>query len=128
MERQEIESLFEEFEKETIYPFPQAGEPLDVPSKQGVYVIRNPAGQVVHVGRTLRGRGGLSQRLNNHLRGQSSFVQTHLEGDASRLRDGYTYQYLEVPDDRKRALLECLAIASHCPQHLGVGALKPATH
>jgi excinuclease UvrABC nuclease subunit len=128
MEPQEIESLFEQLKKQKAYPFPQANEPLNVPSTQGVYVIRNSAGQVVHVGRTLRGRSGLNQRLKNHLRGQSSFVQSHLEGKASKLRDGYTYQYLEVPDDRKRALLECLAIASHCPEHLGVGALKPATH
>jgi hypothetical protein len=86
-----------------------------------------PARRVVHVGRTLRGHNGLKQRLVNHLRGQSSFVQAHLKGKASRLRDEYTFQYLEVPDDRKRALLECLAIASYCPEHLGLGASKTTT-
>lgn len=122
MERHGIKTLFERLQKQKADPFPKAGERLVAPTTHGVYVIRDPARKVVHVGRTLRGRNGLLQRLYQHLRGQSSFVQVHLKGNGSQLRGGYTFQYLEVPDDRERALLECFATAWHCPEHLGVGA------
>jgi len=125
MEREEIETLFERLNEQKEYPFPKAGVPLVVSDKPGVYVIRDEARKVVHVGRTVRGRGGLKQRLNNHLRGQSSFVKdSHLNGDGSRLRGVYTFQVLSVDDSRQRALLECLAIARLCPEHLGLGALR----
>jgi hypothetical protein len=110
--------------KQPKHSFPQLREHLAAPATHGVYVIRDSAQTVVHVGRTYRGRNGLSQRLYNHLRGQSSFVQVYLHGHGSDLRDGYTFQYLEVPDNRERALLEDFATAWHCPKHLSVGALR----
>lgn len=122
LERDEIEKLFRKLEERPRLRFPKLRETLSAPNDHhGVYVFRNPAGDVEHVGRTLRGRGCLFQRLKNHLQAQSSFVQKHLQGNGSVLRDGYTYQYLEVDDDRKRALLECYATAWHCPVHLGLG-------
>jgi hypothetical protein len=128
MEPQEIETLLEQLDNQKSYPFPKIGQPVDAPKTQGVYIIRDSATKVVHVGRTHRGHSGLFQRLYQHLRGQSSFVQAHLDGIGSRLREGYTFQYLEVPDGRRRALLEHLATARHCPEHLGLGAQKPPTH
>ncbi len=122
MERHGIKTLFERLQKQETCHFPKAGERLVAPPTHGVYVIRDPSRKVVHVGRTVRGRNGLLQRLYQHLRGQSSFVQVHLNGNCSQLRGGYTFQYLEVPDDRERALLECFATAWLCPEHLGVGA------
>jgi hypothetical protein len=122
MERQEIEKLFRQLEERPRLRFPKLREALGAPKdRHGVYVIRNPTGDVEHVGRTLRGKERLFQRLKNHLQAQSSFVKKHLSGDGSVLRDGYTYQYLEVDDDRKRALLECYATAWHCPVYLGLG-------
>ena len=111
-------------EEQVWHRFPQARMPLEAPKTQGVYVIRNSSGMVVHVGRTVRGRSGLAQRLRNHLQGQSSFVQKSLAGKASLLRQGYTYQFLEVHHDRTRALLKFIATAWHCPQHLGLGSLS----
>lgn len=101
--------------------FPRVRERLEVPNTHGVYVIRDRAGRVWHVGRTVRGKDGLRQRLRNHLQGQSSFIRAALRGDGSKLRKGFTFQYIEVPDDRTRALLECLAVGSHCPRHIGLG-------
>ena len=121
MERHRIKRLFHALAKQRRRAFPPAGRRLDVPSSHGVYVIRDPRGSVVHVGRTHRGQSGLSQRLNNHLRGQSSFVNVYLRRHGGRLRRGYTFQYLEVPDHRERALLEHFATSWHCPKHLGVG-------
>jgi hypothetical protein len=121
-ERDRIARLLERLKEQPIHQFPKVRESLQVSRNQGVYVIRNPKNEVVHVGRTLRGHLGLQQRLRNHLAAQSSFVMAALGGDGSRLRTGYTYQYLEVPDDRERALLEHIATAWHCPQHLGDGA------
>lgn len=78
----------------------------------------------MHVGRSVRGREGLAQRLGNHLRGQSSFAKSYLKGNGRLLREGYTYQYLVVADNRARALLEHLAVGELCPEHLGLGTGK----
>lgn len=125
-ERQRIRKLFAMLDAQPMVRFPIARDRLDAPDAHGVYVIRDAKRQVVHVGRTLRGRAGLRQRLRNHLAAQSSFVLVHLRGDGKKLRDGFTFQYLEVPNDRDRALLEHYATAWHCPIHLGVGAARAA--
>jgi len=124
MERKNIQKLFKQLDKRARQPFPKSRQHLEAPATHGVYVIRDSAHAVLHVGRTYRGLNGLSQRLYNHLRGQSSFVQVYLQDHGRELRDGYTFQYLEVPDNRVRALLEHFATAWHCPKHLGVGVLR----
>ncbi len=124
MERQKIQRLFTQLDKQPKHPFPKLRESLSAPATHGVYVIRDSSQTVLHVGRTYRGQNGLSQRLLNHLHAQSSFVQVYLHGHGAALRDSYTFQYLEVADDRERALLEHAATAWHCPNHLGVGALR----
>jgi hypothetical protein len=119
-ERRTIIHLFKELRKQPAIPFPKPRQRLLAPKARGVYIIRDPEGRVVHVGRTTRAQNGLHQRLSDHLRGRSSFVYYHLSQDASRLRDGYTFQCLEVEDSRKRALLEAFASAWLCPDHLGL--------
>src|SRR5437763_563784 len=120
MEYKRIEKLFAQLQRQPSHPFPKVGARLEAPPTQGVYIIRNRASKVAHVGRTVRGAKGLSQRLNNHLRGQSSFVNARFAGDGGKLRNGFTFQYLEVSDERERALLENLTIARLCPEHLGL--------
>src|SRR5260370_26778424 len=124
MERSKIKNLFQVLEKQPKRRFPKPRQRLEAPQTHGVYVMRSPSGKVLHVGRTHRGYMGLHQRLYNPLQGLSSFVDKYLRGQGSRLRRGYTFQYLEVESDRERALLEHLATAWHCPKHLGVGALS----
>jgi excinuclease UvrABC nuclease subunit len=102
-------------------PFPRAGERLVVPDKHGVYIIYASRGTVLHVGRTLRGKRGLRQRLNNHLHGNSSFTIQFLRGKGSKLRGTHKFAFVEVSDARARALLEAFAIGCLCPKHLGVG-------
>ena len=134
LERERIARLLAELDLKPVLPFPPAGQPLRASKNQGVYVIRGPENIVVHVGRTLRGKSGLQQRLRDHLAERSSFVQESLGRAGSKLREGFTYQCMEVPSDRERALLEHIATAWHCPKHLGVGAKserassKPAQH
>ena len=125
-EKDQIEALFQRLEKQPRVAFPETRGRLLAPKTHGVYVIRNKKGGVVHVGRTVRGKAGLHQRLNNHLQANSSFVIVHLSSDGKALRDGYTFQYLEVPNERKRALLEHFATASHCPAHIGLGLREEA--
>lgn len=120
-QRKAIEALFHRLDGVPWISFPQKRQPLEVPEAQGVYVIRNVKGTVVHVGRTVRGRNGLAQRLGNHLSGKSSFAREFLEGRPEKLRSGYTFQFIKVPDDRERALLEHYATGWHCPLHLGLG-------
>jgi hypothetical protein len=86
-----------------------------------VYIIYKE-GVALHVGRTPRGKGGLRQRLKNHLHGSSTFTVKYMQGKGATLREGgYTYQYLELEDSRKRALLEAYAIGTLCPEYLGLG-------
>lgn len=102
----QIRKLMARLNKSKIQSFPSQGQPISAPTAHGVYLIRDVAGRIVHVGRTVRGRAGLAQRLRNHLRGQSSFVIVFLKGDGDRLRRGFTYQYLVVPDARERAVTD----------------------
>ncbi|HVO28458.1 MAG TPA: GIY-YIG nuclease family protein [Candidatus Paceibacterota bacterium] len=129
IEPAKIKKLLGELRRGKLIRFPQKGYivPPEVPNKQGVYVIYDPKKKPVHVGRTVRGKKGLGQRLNNHLLGQSSFVQSYLKGHGKDLRGRFWFQYLEVLDDRERALLESLGIGTLCPEHLGLGRSKKET-
>lgn len=121
IEKDQIKSLFLRLDKQPRISFPEVRGTLLAPKVHGVYVIRDKKGLAVHVGRTVRGKAGLHQRLNNHLQANSSFVIVCLGGDKKALRKSYTFQYLEVADARERALLEHFATAWHCPKHLGLG-------
>ena len=116
-----VRSLYLRLLRRRLVKVPLAGERLDAPDTQGVYLIYSPRGTVLHVGRTLRGRKGLRQRLRNHLHGRSSFVIRFLLGKPERLRGSHAYAFVEVPDPRRRALLEAYATGHLCPKHLGVG-------
>jgi hypothetical protein len=119
-ERRVVQKLFRELCKQPECSFPQYREALKAPRKPGVYVIRK--GKIVlHVGRTLRGKAGLRQRLKNHLHGSSSFTYEYLNGNGARLRDGHTYQCLTLGSARQRALLEAYAVGTLCPKHIGLG-------
>jgi len=120
-ESQEVKMLFNKLCSQPKQSFPQYRQSLDASSMPGVYIIRKGE-TVLHVGRTLRGKGGIHQRLENHLHGSSSFTDKYLKGKGATLReDGYTYQYLKLEDPRKRALLEAYAVGTLCPKHIGLG-------
>lgn len=89
-EQAEIGELLTELLGEPSRLFPASGESLDATNRKGVYIIYSPQGEVLHVGGTPRAKGGLAQRLRNHLHGKSSFTRSYFTGDGSRLGDGYT--------------------------------------
>ncbi len=116
----EIVALFGELRCSKLCPFPESGRlQRDVPSRHGVYIIYNADGQVLHVGKSSRGKLGLFQRLTNHLAGQSSFVDQYFKGDKTQVR-ACRFRYLAVEDPRRRALLEAYAIGCLCPAHIGL--------
>ena len=123
-----IKKLFKELLRGKLFQFPKNGyvEALGVPNTQGVYIIYNSERDPAHVGRTVRGKNGLCQRLNQHLLGQSSFVDSYsdLKKSGRGLRGRYWFRCLEVPHDRERALLESLATGLICPEHLGLSLSK----
>lgn len=121
MEIAELRKLYSALFKAPANTFPKVGEPLMVTTAQGVYVIFSPKGLTLHVGRTLRGKRGLAQRLNNHLHGQSSFTLRYMDGKGAKLRRGYCFKFIPVRKARTRALLEAYATAHLCPKHLGLG-------
>jgi hypothetical protein len=123
-EYERIRRLLSRLNEQDRILFPQRGESLKAPTAKGIYIIRHPRGRVWHVGNTPRGREGLKQRLGNHLSGKSSFVRVCMAGDGSKLRRGFTYQYLVVKDARTRVLLEHLAAGQHCPRHIGLGSAR----
>lgn len=118
-EPEAVRQLFDQLVAARRDAFPLDGARLNAPNERGVYLIFDPLGNVAHVGRTPSGRKGLYQRLSDHLRGASSFVNIFLGGDASVLRSGYRFSYVAVDDWRLRALLEAYTIGTLCPVHLG---------
>jgi excinuclease UvrABC nuclease subunit len=120
-EPKKIAGLFAALKGARLRKFPARREHLDAPTEQGVYVIYSPHGKVLHVGSTPRAKNGIAQRLRNHMATQSSFTVKYLCKDGSRLRKGYEFRYLVVTSQRRRALLEALAIARLCPAHIGLG-------
>ena len=120
-EKEKVAELFAALCRQPKLRFPKEREQLIAPTEAGVYVIRQD-NLVLHVGRTLRGKDGLHQRLKNHLRGSSSFTDKYLKGKGALLRDGrHTHQSLVVENTRLRALLEAYAIGTLCPKHIGLG-------
>jgi len=101
--------------------FPKVRHPMEATEKHGVYIIYK-SNDVLHVGRTLRGKRGLNQRLRDHLNNSSSFAVHYLDRNGSVLRKkGYFFKCLEISDARERALLEAYAIGNLCPEHIGLG-------
>jgi hypothetical protein len=122
-DQRSIKRLLKDLGRKHPKEFPETGRP-NAPREQGVYVIFNPQGRVVHVGRTLRAKRGIFQRLCDHLATRSSFTNQYppLKGNGANLREGYKFSCLRVTDDRNRALLEALAIGCLRPAHIGLGA------
>ena len=117
-----VAALYGELMEAPLRTFPALWEAgLDAPDRQGVYVIYDPRGRVLHVGRTTSARGGIRQRLRDHMANASSFTTQYLKGEGGRLRGRYTYRALAVRNRRHRALLEAYATGARCPLHLGVG-------
>lgn len=116
-----IKAKFLELIRQPLHKFPKQGERLEATSEHGVYIIYSPGGNVMHVGRTLRGEKGLHRRLKNHLYGRSSFVRIHMKGMSYKLRRGYGFRCLAIKSARQRALLEAYAIGVLCPKHIGLG-------
>jgi hypothetical protein len=117
----EIKELLAKLLREPFHLFPARGERLQASNRKGVYIIYDPQDNVLHVGSTPRAKGGLGQRLRDHLRGNSSFTVSHFRGDGSCLSEGYKYRYLVIEGGRRRALVEALGIGELCPVHIGHG-------
>lgn len=117
-----IKKRYHELIKQSKNHFPEHNKTLDAPTEHGVYIIRK-GNTVLHVGRTLRGKDGLKQRLQNHLEKKgSSFTIKYLKMNGAILRKRtYTYQCLVVKNNRERALLESYTIGVQCPKHIGLG-------
>jgi hypothetical protein len=117
----EIKELLARLLREPCHLFPARGGKFQASNRKGVYIIYSPLDDVLHVGSTPRAKGGLGQRLRDHLHGNSSFTVSHFRGDGSRLSEGYKYQYLVIDSGRQRALVEALGIGQLCPVHIGHG-------
>ena len=120
-ERMAVKELFAELVRAPSHSFPRQGESLQAPRRRGVYIICNARGQVVHVGRTPKAKGGIAQRLRDHMAAASSFTLQYLKGDGSKLRGNYTFRCIVVGSPRRRALLEAYATGRLCPAHMGLG-------
>jgi hypothetical protein len=120
-ERNAIRTLFTKLRRSRLEKFPEPHGRLKASDKQGVYIIYDPRGKVLHVGRTPSGAGGIRQRLGNHLHNASSFTNKYLKGHGEKLRGTHSYRCSVVENQRRRALLEAYAIGYLCPAHIGLG-------
>ncbi len=120
-EQKAVRALFTELMRSSLQTFPAFQGELNAPDRQGVYVIYDPRGKVAHVGRTPKAKGGIAQRLRNHMSASSSFTNQYLKGDGSKLRGKYKFRCIVVNDRRRRAFLEAYAIGHLCPAHIGLG-------
>ena len=116
-----VAALYGELMDVPLWTFPKLREQLYAPARGGVYVVYNPRGRVVHVGRTTSERRGIAQRLRDHMANASSFTTKYLKGEGGRLRGRYMYRALPVRNRRHRALLEAYATGHLCPAHVGLG-------
>lgn len=117
-EEKKIRRLFKALHSSAGTRFPRARASLPVKKLAGNYVIFGPRGEVCHVGRTIHGKGGLHNRLRDHLAGRSSFAKAYLQGNGKRLRRGFFFKLLYVKDRRNRAMLEALATGILCPRYI----------
>ena len=122
-EPEEVLKLHKELLKSKRYDFPKTGK-VHVSQQQGVYIIFNQENEVLHVGKTDRAKKGLNQRLQNHLRNQSSFSKKYLKPNSINIRLAGRFKYLEIKDDRLRTFVEALTVGKLCPAHVGTGAKK----
>jgi len=122
-ERKAVRKLFAKLIGSEVSRFPKRGQRLAAPTRRGVYVIYDARGRVVHVGRTPTARGGIAQRLKDHMATASSFTRQYrpLRGDGSKLRGKYAFRCVVVESRRLRALLEAYATGQFCPDHIGLG-------
>jgi hypothetical protein len=124
-EQKKIRALFHALINADEKAFPAKGSKIDAPNERGVYLIYAPNHCVAHVGSTPRAKGGLKQRLQDHLQGRSSFTAAYFAKSKQRhgtqLKGRYSFRCLPVSGGRQRALLEAFAIGTLCPRHIGHG-------
>jgi len=120
IEAEKILKLHNQLLEQIQYLFPENGK-VNVSTNQGVYIVYNKKGKVLHVGKTNTAKNGLNQRLLNHLTNHSSFSKGYLKSKGINLRKGGTFRFIEVENSRIRTLLEALTIGMLCPLHLGTG-------
>ena len=123
-EPKEIKKLYDTLLASDSVPFPKKRQPVKAPKEQGVYIIYSPEEKTLHVGRTNRAKGGLKQRLHNHLSNASSFSNIYLKQKGQKgdiLREGYKFKCIVENDPKNRAYLEALTTGLLCPDHIGTG-------
>ena len=121
MENHPIYKLHRKLLKELTHKFPMKGVKLDITCKQGVYIIYNHKNIVMHVGKTNSAKGGLNQRMNDHLGKNSSFTKNYLKPNKVDVRKGYYFRYLEIANSRERTFVEAITSGFLCPAYIGTG-------
>jgi len=125
-ESRKIRTLYKELMGSKIYTFPAKGK-VNVCNNHGVYIIYCPQDQVLHVGMTPYGKGGINQRLYNHISKTGMFYREYLKSRNISLRGTYKFQFIEVENPRIRALLEAFTAGNLCPAHFGTGVRTSLT-
>mgnify|MGYP003706759399 CR=1 FL=1 len=118
-DRKRIAEKYQELINSVPHTFPREGK-VHVSKLKGVYIIYAPSGDVLHVGRNTKAKGGIDQRLNNHINGRSSFMKKVYNRDGSMLRGTHKFRFLALDESyRDRAWLEALTAGLLCPEHIG---------
>ncbi len=126
-ESKKVKKLVKKLEDSEVIFFPEEGK-IELPEVDGVYSIINKKEEVIHVGKTEGGLGGLFARINGHLYGKTSFRKAYLAPNEINLRNKYGVKWVEVKTERLRYLVEARAIGKFCPAYLPLyQTVKPQT-
>lgn len=113
-----IQSHFNRLIKSRLLSFKSTTDVNNISTNLGVYIIYNNKKEVLYIGRTPKAKGGLKQRIKNHLNGASSFSINFAQKNNLDLKKIGKFRYIPIEDYSERAYTEALATGKLCPQYI----------
>ena len=123
-EGKKIKKLFRRLCKSEHVVIPKEGR-IELPETEGVYILLNKKDDVLLVGKTEGGKGGLRARINTQLFGTSPFRKLFLTPSETDIRKKHYLQYLAIESERDRILVEAYATGKLCPAFIGLKLPEP---
>lgn len=121
-EGKKIKKLYKKLCQAEGVPVPKEGR-IELPETEGVYLLLNKKDEVLLVGKTEGGKGGLRSRINTQLFGSSPFRKMYLLPSGIDIRKKHFVHWLTIESERDRILVEAYAMGKLCPAFIG---MKPA--
>jgi excinuclease UvrABC nuclease subunit len=125
-EGKKIKKLFKKLCKSEGVLVPKEGR-IELPETEGVYLLLNKKDEVLLVGKTEGGKGGLRSRINSQLFGASPFRKMYLLPSGTDIRKKHYVHCLAIESERDRILVEAYAMGKLCPEFIGMKLAEEVT-